>query len=128
MSVLQGQGGAGLEELKGLTIPIKVSGKFAKPSYALDFAGLGAAMAEKKILEKVGGSKGEAVQKQLEGDKGGALEGLLNKKKPAEPAPSPAPPADGVSGEAQPQPAPVEKEAPTREEKARDKLNDLLGL
>ena len=130
VATLQGQGGAGLEELKGLTIPIKVSGTFAKPSYALDFAGLGAALAEKKILEKVGGSKGEAVQKLLEGDKAGAIEDLLNKKKPAEQAQSQSttPPADGASSEAQPQPVPEEKKAPTREEKAREKLNDLLGL
>jgi len=128
VATLKGQGGAGLEELNGVTVPIKVSGTFAKPAYALDFAGLGAALAEKKILEKVGGDKGEAVQKLLKGDKEGALQDLLNKKKKEEPAaaePATAP-SEAPAGQAQ-APAPQEPK-PSREEKTRQKLNDLLGL
>jgi len=127
VATLKGQGGAGIEELNGVTVPIKVSGTFAKPSYALDFAGLGAALAQKKVLEKVGGEKGEAVQKLLKGDKAGALEGLLNKKKPAEPADQQAAPAEPADAAAPAKPAP-EEQKPSREEKARKKLNDLLGL
>lgn len=123
---LKGQGGAGIEELNGVTVPIKVSGTFAKPAYALDFAGLGAALAEKKILEKVGGDKGEAVQKLLKGDKEGALQNLLNKKKTEEPAaPSSATPSSEAPAEQTPAP---QEPKPSREEKARQKLNDLLGL
>ncbi|HEU4708209.1 MAG TPA: AsmA-like C-terminal region-containing protein, partial [Methylophilaceae bacterium] len=130
VATLKGQGGAGLEELNGLTVPVKVSGTFAKPSYALDFAGLGAALAEKKLLDKVGGSKGEAVQQLLKGDKAGALENLLNKKKPAEtaPAPQPAAPADSTTKDTTTQPAPEQKKTETPEEKAKKKLNKLLGL
>src|SRR5690606_30391153 len=78
---LAGQGGAGLDELSGVTIPVKVTGTFAKPKYALDFAGVATAIAKKKVIDKVGGEKGEAVQKLLEGDAAGGLEGLLKKKK-----------------------------------------------
>jgi len=127
VATLKGQGGAGIEELNGVTVPIKVSGTFAKPSYALDFAGLGAALAQKKVLEKVGGEKGEAVQKLLKGDKAGALEGLLNKKKPAEPADQQAAPTEPADTAAPAKPAP-EEQKPSREEKTRKKLNDLLGL
>ena len=127
VATLKGQGGAGIEELNGLTVPIKVSGKFAKPSYALDFAGLGAALAQQKVLEKVGGEKGEAVQKLLKGDKAGALEALLNKKKPAEQADQPPTPAESGDAAAPAEPAP-EEQKPSREEKTRKKLNDLLGL
>lgn len=129
VATLKGQGGAGIEELNGVTVPIKVSGTFAKPSYALDFAGLGAALAEKKLLEKVGGDKGEAVQKLLKGDKAGALEGLLNKKKPAESTEQQAPaPAESGSAPTPAPPAPEEQKPETPEEKARKKINDLLGL
>jgi AsmA protein len=129
VATLKGQGGAGIEELNGVTVPIKVSGTFAKPSYALDFAGLGAALAQKKVLDKVGGEKGEAVEKLLKGDKAGALGGLLNKKKPAESSESKtAAPAEGDSATEKP-PAKQEEQKPaTREEKNRKKLNDLLGL
>lgn len=133
VATLKGQGGAGIEDLNGVTVPIKVSGTFTKPSYGLDFAGLGAALAEKKLLEKVGGEKGDAVQKLLKGDKAGALEGLLNKKKPADPEqPASAAPTEGGAAATPAQPAPEEQPATekqtTPEEKARKKINDLLGL
>ena len=106
---LKGQGGAGLEELNGLTVPIKLTGTFAKPSYGIDFAGLATAAAQKKVLDSVGGSKGEA------------LKSLLGGQKKTEPAAAPAP------GSTTPAPAPAEKPL-TKEEKAKQKLNDLLGL
>lgn len=128
---LKGQGGADIGALNGLTFPVKVTGPFSSPKYGLDFAALGAAVAQKNLLGK-GGEKGEAVQKLLGGDKAGALEGLLGGKKKAEtqaPAPAAAPatpaaPADST----QPQPAPQEKPKLTPEEKAKKKLNKLLGL
>lgn len=132
VATLKGQGGAGLEELNGVTIPVKLSGTFAKPAYALDFAGLGAALAEKKVLEKVGGGKGEAVQKLLKGDKAGGLQDLLGGKKKTQeqPASQPAqqttPPPAGAAPE--PQPAPAEKKPQSSEDRAKEKLNKILGL
>lgn len=123
VATLKGQGGADLAAMNGLTVPVKLSGTFAKPSYAIDFAGLATALAQKKLLEGAGGSKGEAIQKLLSGDKAGGLEGLLgdHKKKSTEP------PAAAKDGTAPAQPAP-EKKAETPEQKAKKKLNELLGL
>ncbi|MCB5190751.1 AsmA family protein [Methylobacillus arboreus] len=76
---LKGQGGADLQELNGLTVPIKLSGTFAKPAYAIDFAGLASAVARNKLLEGAGGAKGEAVKNLLEGNREEAVKSLLNK-------------------------------------------------
>lgn len=128
---LKGQGGADLGALNGLTFPVKVTGTFNAPKYGLDFSAIGAEIAKKNLLGKVGGDKGEAVQKLLGGDKAGGLEGLLGgKKKAAEPTPTApaAAPADAATPPA-PAPAPAEQPKPlTPEEKAKKKLNKLLGL
>lgn len=110
---LKGQGGAGLEELNGLTVPVKLSGTFAKPSYGIDFAGLATAMAQKKVLDSVGGSKAEALKSLLGG----------KKSEPVAPAGTTTPAPAGTTT----QPAPAEKPL-SKEEKAKQKLNDLLGL
>lgn len=120
VKTLAGQGGAGLDELSGLTIPVKLTGTFSQPKYTLDFAGIAAALAQKKLMEKVGGSKGEAVQKLMDGDTSGGLEGLLGGKKKTEPVPATS---EGATAE----PKPTE-EKPTTEEKAKKKLNELLGF
>lgn len=120
---LAGQGGAGLDELSGVTIPVKVTGTFAKPKYALDFAGVATAIAKKKVIDKVGGEKGEAVQKLLEGDAAGGLEGLLKKKK-SEPAPNKKT-ADPATAPAEEKPA--EKPA-SKEDEVKQKLDKLLGF
>ena len=134
VATLKGQGGSDIGALNGLTFPVKVTGTFADPKYGLDFAAIGAAIAQKNLLGKVGGEKGEALQKLMGGDKAGALEGLIGGKgsKPAaqteQAAPAPAAPATGPS--AQPAPAPAQESKPklTPEEKAKKKLNKLLGL
>lgn len=128
VATLKGQGGADLGALNGVTIPVRVTGTFAAPRYGMDFAAIGAALAKSQLLEKAGGSKGEAVQKLLGGDQAGALEGLLGGKQksaPAEPAPAPAEPA---AEQPATEPAPAPKKELTPEEKAKKKLNQLLGL
>lgn len=117
VNTLKGQGGADLSEMNGLTIPIKLSGTFAQPAYAIDFAGLGAAIAKNKLLEGVGGTKGEAVKNLMGGNKEEALKSLLGGKKDPTTAP-----ADGQSSNTDATP----KETP--EEKAKKKLNKLLGF
>lgn len=122
VKTLAGQGGAGLDELSGVTIPIKVTGSFAKPKYALDFAGVATAVAKKKVVDKVGGEKGEAVQKLLEGDAAGGLEGLLKKKKvdptPTENTTEAVPASEETKTESKPE---------SKEDKVRQKLDKLLG-
>jgi AsmA protein len=130
VATTKGQGGAEMEALNGMTIPVKVTGTFSAPKYGMDFAAIGTALAQKNLLGNVGGTKGESVQKLISGDQAGALEGLLGgKTAPAEqPAQeTPAPPAAPDAAES-PQAAPEPKKQLTPEEKAKKKLNKLLGL
>ncbi|MGB4812572.1 MAG: AsmA family protein [Methylophilaceae bacterium] len=87
---LKGQGGAELDSLAGIAIPLKISGSFSAPKYGLDFAAVGTALAKSKLLDKVGGEKGAAVKELLGGgDKVDALGKLLNgKKKSTDTAPA----------------------------------------
>jgi AsmA protein len=114
---LKGQGGTDLDHLSGLTFPVKLTGTFAAPKYGLDFSAIGTEIAKKNVLEKVGGSKGAAIQKLMSGDQAGALEGLVGgKDKSAQQQnANPGAPAE------EPKPA-----AP--EDKVKKKLNKLLGL
>lgn len=136
VATLKGQGGADIGALNGLTFPVKITGTFADPKYGVDYAAIGTAIAQKNLLGNVGGEKGEAVQKLLGGDQAGALEGLLGGSKnkaadqPTAPSASPqtaaptAPSADQQTA----QPTPEPKKPLTPEEKARKKLNKLLGF
>lgn len=92
----RGQGGKGLEELKGLTIPIKLTGSLYAPKYKLDLE----AALKQKATEKIRGElKGR--EEELKGKINEKLGDLLFGKKPkpqqpppeptSEPAPAPAP-------------------------------------
>ncbi|MDO9233304.1 MAG: AsmA family protein [Methylotenera sp.] len=118
---LKGQGGADLDTLAGLSIPVKITGTFSAPKYGMDFAAIGAAVAKSKLLDQVGGEKSGAIKELLGGgDKADALQGLLGKKKPAEAAPSETSEAPTAPAEA---PKSVEDQA---KEKAAEKLKKLL--
>ena len=56
---LKGQGGRDVDDLKGLTVPVRISGPLGTPSYKLDFA----AMATESVKQSVK----EQLQKQLQG-------------------------------------------------------------
>jgi len=125
---LKGQGGAELDDLSGIAIPVKITGTFTDPKYGMDFAAIGSALAQSKLLDKVGGEKGAAVKEIISGDnKADALKDLLGKKKPAEAAPATAP-TDANNPSAEPaapaeEPKSVEDKA---KEKAEKKLKKLL--
>lgn len=89
---LKGQGGAELDSLAGVSIPVKVTGTFSAPKYGIDFAALGTAIAKSNLIDKVGGDKAGAVKALVggEGNKVDALKGLLDKNKPADGATTPA--------------------------------------
>jgi AsmA protein len=72
----KGQGGKELQTLAGIPIPIRVSGPFASPDYALDLSEVLKQQATRKVEQKLE----EKLQKQL-GDSpaGGALKGLLGR-------------------------------------------------
>jgi AsmA protein len=64
---LKGQGGKGLDELKGVEIPVRISGTFSKPTYTPDLAaGLGD-VAREKAKEKIE-KKTEKLLKDKLGD------------------------------------------------------------
>jgi len=115
---LKGQGGAELDSLAGVSIPVKVTGTFSAPKYGIDFAALGTAIAKSNLIDKVGGDKAGAVKALVgDGNKVDALKGLLDKNKPADSATAPA---DGGTAE---QPKSTEELA---KEKAEQKLKKLF--
>ncbi|MGH8524464.1 MAG: AsmA family protein, partial [Gammaproteobacteria bacterium] len=119
----EGQGGKELTDLKGITIPIKVSGTFDDPSYAPDVAGLAKAKAEKalqknkeKITEKLKKKLGEDAGGVL----GGTLGGLLGGKKPR------AGDAADEGGASPPAPAEAAPAQDPGDKDVQEKLKDLL--
>ncbi|HEV2612195.1 MAG TPA: AsmA family protein [Noviherbaspirillum sp.] len=85
VSTLEGQGGPELQALKGLTIPVRLSGPFDAIGWRIDVAGMASELARQKLDEKREEIKSKA-QKALEGQKGKVeerlkegLRGLLGK-------------------------------------------------
>lgn len=62
VSTLQGQGGAELQALKGVTIPVKLSGPFTAIAWNIDFAGMVGELAKQKVDEKKEEVKAKAQQ------------------------------------------------------------------
>ncbi|KRB79134.1 AsmA family protein [Noviherbaspirillum sp. Root189] len=89
VSTLQGQGGPELQALKGLTVPVRLSGPFSAIGWRVDFAGMASELAKQKLEEKIGGSKDDIkarAQQSLGEEKAKArdqlkdrLKGLLGK-------------------------------------------------
>jgi AsmA protein len=66
VSTEKGQGGEGLEELKGIPVPVHVTGSFAKPKYGVDWKTV--------VVETQKGKLGDKVDKELDR----ALEGKVD--------------------------------------------------
>ncbi|MDZ4077611.1 MULTISPECIES: AsmA family protein [Hydrocarboniphaga] len=88
----KGQGGRGLEDLGGLTVPIKLTGTFSAPKYKIDFKDMAKERAKAEVKQQLDVRKEELQQKLNDkyGDKlnqklgpelAPALEGLFGKKK-----------------------------------------------
>lgn len=78
---LQGQGGPELQALKGVTIPVRLSGPLAAIGWRIDFAGMASELARQQIDEKKEEVKSRA-QKALEEEKAklqDQLKGLFGK-------------------------------------------------
>ncbi|WP_020183127.1 AsmA family protein [Methylotenera sp. 1P/1] len=124
---LKGQGGADLDQLSGLSIPVKITGTFASPQFGMDFAAIGAAIAKSSLLDKVGGEKGAAVKELLGNEnKADALKNILGGSKK-----STAPDADkgnaASSTEGAPaDAAPAEKPKSLKEQAKEEVLKKLL--
>lgn len=121
---IKGQGGENLDELAGIAIPMKISGTFTTPKFGLDTKAVITGLAKAKVLEKVGGEKGAAVQELLEGDnKVDALKGLLGKKKKK--AAEPETPKETTESAPKADATPKE-EKKSVEDQAKEGLKDLL--
>jgi AsmA protein len=86
----RGQGGKGLEDLKGLTIPIKLTGSLYAPKYKLDIQEALKQKATEKIRGELKGKEDELKQK-LNDKLGDLLFGKQKKKQQQE-----APPAESA--------------------------------
>ncbi len=64
---LEGQGGKGLAELKGIPIPVRVTGTFSDPKYAPDLQAALAEGAKQKAKEEIQKKVEEEIGKKLEG-------------------------------------------------------------
>lgn len=58
-----GQGGQGLDQLKGLTVPVRVTGPFEHLAYKIEFGSLVADVAKAKVEEKKAEVKAKAEEK-----------------------------------------------------------------
>ncbi|MBX2846872.1 MAG: AsmA family protein [Acidiferrobacterales bacterium] len=133
-----GQGGAAVDELDGLTLPIRLQGSLLAPSYSLDTKALYQSLAKAKVEEK----KSEFVQEKLGIETDGEvstkdiLRGLLEKEIADEDeAPVAAEPSVAANQEAavvsdpvnqvttEPEPELTEEE---QQEKDEDELEDEL--
>lgn len=64
VSTLQGQGGPELQALKGVTVPVRLSGPFDAISWRIDVAGMASELAKQKFEERKGELK-EKAEKAL---------------------------------------------------------------
>ena len=110
-----GQAGKDLADLKGLTIPVKITGTFDNPKPTVDLAALLKNNIKAKAKEKIKAKVADKLKDKLGGKAGGLIDGLLGTE--------PAPTSDkAVSGS-----APKAKEpAKSVEDQAKDALKDKL--
>ena len=78
VGTLEGQGGATLGKLKGVSIPVHVAGTFSKPSYTPDLAAALSDVAREKVKEKVDEQQ-QKIQEKLGSElQDKLLKGLFN--------------------------------------------------
>lgn len=65
----KGQGGRELGDLTGVTVPVRLTGPFAAPSYQIDFSGVATELAKQQVQQRaqeaVKGKAGESLQDRL---------------------------------------------------------------
>lgn len=49
----KGQGGQELSDLSGITVPVRLTGTFAKPAYSIDFSGVAADVAKRELQRQL---------------------------------------------------------------------------
>lgn len=117
----KGQGGKDLEDLKGVTIPIKITGTFSEPKPTVDLA----AIVKEQATGELKAKAEEKLKEKLGDDLGGLLGGALGGSKatdestqqPAEATPETAPEST--------ESAPAE-EKPSAEEQLKEDVKEKL--
>jgi AsmA protein len=104
-----GQAGKELSELKGLTIPIKITGTFSQPKPNVDIGSMLKEGAGAEIKAKAA----EKIKEKLGGELGGLLGGVLGESKPSEETP-----IEQTTGE--------ESEPQSAEDQAKEALKNKL--
>jgi AsmA protein len=112
---VSGQGGEELADLKGLTIPVKITGTFDNPKPTVDLAGMLKDQATQEMKDKAS----EALKDKLGDDLGGLLGGMLGTEK-SEPTTTEATESKATE-EAKPK-----EPAKSAEDQAKDALKDKL--
>jgi AsmA protein len=83
VATTKGQGGAGLEQLSGLTVPVKLSGPFDGLKYKVDYGAVAGNLAKSKIGEKIqerlGGAGGGDAREKVEDKVKDRLKGLIRR-------------------------------------------------
>lgn len=112
VNTTKGQGGADLEDLKGLSVPVKIGGTFAAPSFKLDLQAVYGDKVKTKLKEEEARLKQQldqqkaAGQQKLEQEKADAQQKLEAEKSAAQQK--------------------LEEEKKQQEQKLQEKLNDKL--
>ncbi len=116
---LKGEGSKQLADLKGLTIPIKISGTFSQPKPSVDLASLLKDKAKAKVKAKIKAK----LKDKLGGPLGGLIDGALGTdtaSPPEQASPAqPSAPEKPAQNKTQPPPASLE-------DKAKDALKNKL--
>lgn len=73
---LEGQGGKELSALKGMTVPVRITGPFAGLKYSLDFNAMASEAVKQKVEQKVEQKK-EEIKSRLGEELKGGLKGLF---------------------------------------------------
>ncbi|AFJ01960.1 A/G-specific adenine glycosylase [Methylophaga frappieri] len=124
----EGQGGKALADLKGVTIPVKITGTFASPKPSVDLAAVVKDQAEEKIKAKAEEKLKEKLGDEVGGLLGGAL--LGNKKAAPEADSEPENQANSApetaTSEAAPSDTPDQGSAPSAEEQLKEEVKDKL--
>lgn len=119
VGTLAGQGGKELEELKGLTIPVRITGTFSEPKPAVDLASL----VQERAKEEIKSRAEEKIKEKLGDDIGGLLGGALGGSTATEQAP-----ADDETTDSAPAPTeqPAEEAPKAPEKQLEDAVKDKL--
>jgi AsmA protein len=113
----KGQEGKSIEELKGLTIPVKITGTFAEPKPKVDLASILKDKATQEVKDKVADKLKDKVGGELGGLLGGAL-GTSNSETTEVPA--------DTTQETVPTEEQATQPPPSVEDQAKDALKDKL--